>query len=73
MPSWKSGAHIYPIDGAAHDVGADATPWAYRGSRWAQVIIGVDPEPATAPALRGWIVGYWCGRAAIAPLCDHSP
>ena len=30
MPSWKSGSHIYPIDGAAHDVGADETPWAYR-------------------------------------------
>ena len=22
MPSWKSGSHIYPIDGAAHDVGS---------------------------------------------------
>jgi len=30
MPSWKSGSHIYPIDGAAHDVGATDTPWAYR-------------------------------------------
>ena len=24
MPSWKSGSHIYPIDGSAHDVGARA-------------------------------------------------
>ena len=30
MPTWKSGSHVYPIDGAAHDVGADETPWAYR-------------------------------------------
>jgi hypothetical protein len=59
MPSWKSGSHIYPIDGVAHDVGADETPWAYRDARWAQVIVGVDPEPATAPALRDWTVGYW--------------
>jgi FAD/FMN-containing dehydrogenase len=59
MPSWKSGSHIYPIDGAAHDVGPDETPWAYRDTRWSQVIIGVDPDPASAPALRDWTVGYW--------------
>ena len=59
MPTWKSGSHIYPIDGAAHDVGADETTWAYRDTRWAQVIIGVDPDPASAPALRDWAIGYW--------------
>jgi hypothetical protein len=59
MPSWKSGSHMYPIDGAAHDIGANETPWAYRDARWAQVIIGVDANPASAPALRDWAVGYW--------------
>ncbi len=59
MPTWKSGTHIYPIDGAAHDVGATDTPWAYRDTRYAQVIIGVDPDPAGASALRDWTVGYW--------------
>jgi FAD/FMN-containing dehydrogenase len=59
MPTWKSCSHIYPIDGAAHDVGPDETPWAYRDSRWAQVIVGVDADPASAPALRDWTVGYW--------------
>ena len=44
---------------AAHDVGPDETPWAYRDTRWSQVIIGVDPEPAEATALRDWAVGYW--------------
>jgi len=34
MPSWKSGSHVYPIDGAAHDVGPHDTPWAYRNTRW---------------------------------------
>jgi hypothetical protein len=59
MPSWKSGSHVYPIDGAAHDVGASDTPWAYRDATWSQVIIGVDSDPASAPALREWAVGYW--------------
>ena len=26
--------HMYPIDGAAHDVGPTDTPWAYRDARW---------------------------------------
>jgi hypothetical protein len=59
MPTMQSGTHMYPIDGAAHDVGATDTPWAYRDARWAQVIIGVDPDPAKAGTLRDWTVGYW--------------
>jgi hypothetical protein len=58
-PTWKSGSHIYPIDGAAAEVAPGDTPWAYRGTRWAQVMFGVDPEPASAPALRDWTIGYW--------------
>jgi hypothetical protein len=58
-PSWKSGSHIYPIDGAAHDVAADETPWAFRDATWSQVIVGVDPDPASADSLRDWAVGYW--------------
>jgi FAD/FMN-containing dehydrogenase len=59
MPSWKSGSHLYPIDGAAHDVGPSDSPWAYRDARWSQVIIGVDADPASASMLRKWAVGYW--------------
>jgi FAD/FMN-containing dehydrogenase len=59
MPTWKSGSHMYPIDGASHDVGKDETPWAYRDTRWSQVIVGVDPDPANAGAVRDWTVGYW--------------
>jgi FAD/FMN-containing dehydrogenase len=58
-PSWKAGSHIYPIDGAAHDVGPSETPWAHRDATWSQVMVGVDPDPATADALREWTVGYW--------------
>jgi FAD/FMN-containing dehydrogenase len=59
LPTMKSGTHMYPIDGAAHDVGSSDTPWAYRNAQWAQVIIGVDPDPASAGKLRDWTVGYW--------------
>jgi FAD/FMN-containing dehydrogenase len=59
MPTWKSTMHLYPIDGAASRVASDATPWAYRDAKWGQVIVGVDPDPANASALREWTVDYF--------------
>jgi FAD/FMN-containing dehydrogenase len=58
MPTWKSGMHLYNVDGAASHVPNDATAWSYRDARWVQVIVGVDPDPANAAALRDWAVGY---------------
>jgi len=59
MPTWKSGLHMYPIDGAVHDVGPDETAFAYRDAMWSSVMVGVDPDPANAGALRDWCIGYW--------------
>ena len=59
MPTIKSGSHMYPIDGAAHDVGNDETAWGYRDAKWAQVIVAVDPDPAKASELKDWAIGYW--------------
>jgi FAD/FMN-containing dehydrogenase len=58
MPTAKSTMHLYPIDGAAHDVGAADTAWAYRGARYGAVFAGVDPEPTNVPAIRAWSIGY---------------
>ena len=59
MPGFKCGSHLYPIDGAVHDVPSEDTAFAYRDARWSQVFIGVDPDPAAAPTLRDWTIGYW--------------
>ena len=59
MPTWKSSMHMYPVDGAAGRVPADATAWASRDVKWAQVIIGVDPDPANATLVKDWTVQYW--------------
>jgi FAD/FMN-containing dehydrogenase len=59
MPTWKSSMHLYPIDGAASRVDPDATPWAYRDANWAQVIVGVDPDPSNAAQIRQWCIDYW--------------
>ncbi|HZT45548.1 MAG TPA: FAD-binding oxidoreductase [Gaiellaceae bacterium] len=58
MPTWKSTMHLYPIDGAPSRVGSEETAWAYRDAVWAQVIAGVDPDPANAPAISDWARAY---------------
>ncbi|MGW3117757.1 FAD-binding oxidoreductase [Streptomyces sp. NPDC001107] len=59
VPTVQSTMHLYPIDGAAHDVGPDDTPWAYRGAQWSTVYAGVDPDPASAELVRRWTVDYF--------------
>jgi FAD/FMN-containing dehydrogenase len=59
LPSMHSTMHLYPIDGAAHDVGETDTAFSYRDAQFAEVIFGVDPDPANAGAMRDWCVGYW--------------
>jgi hypothetical protein len=61
LPTGKSTMHMYPIDGAVHDVSDTDTAFAYRDVTWAQVIVGVDPDPANAEAIKDWTVGYWEG------------
>ncbi len=59
MPTWQSTMHLYPIDGAAHDVGAAETAWAYRDAQWGSVFAGVDRDPGNADAIRQWTVDYF--------------
>ncbi len=58
LPSMKSTMHMYPIDGAAHDVAAGDTAWSYRDANWGAVFAGVDPDPANRDAIRSWSVDY---------------
>ena len=59
MPTMLSTMHLYPIDGAAGEVGNTATPWAYRDAHWAQVIVGVDPDAGNAETIKRWTIDYW--------------
>ena len=58
LPTMLSAMHLYPIDGAVHRVGVDATAFAYRETGWAGVIVGIDPDPGKAAELRDWAVRY---------------
>ena len=59
LPTMHSTMHLYAIDGAAHRVGQDATAFSYRDANWAEVIVGVDPDPANAPKITKWCKDYF--------------
>ena len=58
MPTWKSTMHLYPIDGAAHDLGPSDTAWSYRDANYGAVFAGVDADPANVDAIRRWSIDY---------------
>ena len=59
LPTWLSGMHLYPIDGAAHDRDQADTAFSYREARWAQVMVGVDEDASTSAATAAWTTAYW--------------
>ena len=59
IPTMHSTMHLYPIDGAARRVGKRDTPWSYRDAVWAEVIVGVDPDPANKERIIAWAREYW--------------
>ncbi|SDJ96836.1 FAD/FMN-containing dehydrogenase [Ferrimonas sediminum] len=58
-PSALSLMHLYPIDGAVHDIKPEDTAWANRSATWSMVIAGIDADPAKADALKKWARAYW--------------
>ena len=59
LPTMHSTMHMYPINGAAARVGKRDTAWNYRDSKWAQVIVGVDPDPANKEKIISWTKSYY--------------
>jgi hypothetical protein len=59
LPTLQSTMHLYPINGAAHRVGKNDTPWSYRDANWAQIILGVSTDPADNERIIAWSKNYW--------------
>jgi len=59
LPSMHSTMHMYAINGAASRVGKQDTAWNYRDATWAQVMVGVDPDPANKEKLIRWTKDYY--------------
>ncbi len=69
IPFVSSTVHIYPINGAVHQVAADATAFAYRDANFATVIAGMWADPADNTANTAWVRGYY---DATAPLSEEG-
>jgi hypothetical protein len=59
LPTMHSTMHLYPVNGAAHKVGSNETPWSHRDAVWSEVIVGVDPDPANKDRITEWAKSYW--------------
>ncbi len=59
LPTMHSTMHMYPINGAAARVGKTDTAWNYRDANWAQVMVGVDPDPANKEKITKWTKDYF--------------
>jgi FAD/FMN-containing dehydrogenase len=59
LPTMQSTMHLYPIDGVAGRVKNNQTPWCYRDAKWAEVMVGVDPDPANKDRISLWAKDYW--------------
>ncbi len=59
LPTPLSTMHLYPVNGAAQRVEPGETAWSYREATWAEVIVGVDPDPANDDRLKRWANAYW--------------
>ncbi|WP_280298690.1 FAD-binding oxidoreductase [Nocardia neocaledoniensis] len=64
VPTVQSTMHLYPIDGAVHDVAVDATAFAYRTANFAPVIAGMWPDPLDNESHTKWVRDYY---AALEP------
>jgi len=59
VPNIHSVMHIYPLDGAVHDIPPDETAFSYRNVKYTHIIAGVSPNPADMPQYRAWVRDYW--------------
>jgi len=59
IPTMLSTMHLYPVNGAAQRVGKNDTAYSFREALLAEVIVGVDPDPANAEKISSWCKNYW--------------
>jgi FAD/FMN-containing dehydrogenase len=59
VPNFHSLMHLYPLDGAVHDVAPDGTAFSHRTVKFAHIIAGIDSDAANLPAHRDWVRAYW--------------
>ena len=69
VPVVNSTVHIYPIDGACHDIASDATAFGHRDASFATVVAGMWPDPGDNEANIRWVRDY---SDAITPHSEEG-
>jgi FAD/FMN-containing dehydrogenase len=69
LPTMHSTMHLYPINGAVHRKKSSDTAFSQRTAKWAEVIVGVDPDPANKTKITTWAKEYW---AAVHPYAAEG-
>ncbi len=59
VPVVNSTVHIYPINGAVHDVAPDATAFGHRDAKYAVVVAGMWPDPAQNDDNIRWVRDFY--------------
>jgi len=59
LPTMRSTIYLHPINGAVHRLGTGETAFSFREANFAEVIVGVDPDPANNARMIGWARDYW--------------
>jgi len=59
LPTMHSTMHLYPINGAVHRISPGDTAFSFRDANFAEVIVGVDPDPANNERMIQWARDYW--------------
>ncbi len=59
LPTMHSTMHLYPITGAVHRARPNDTAFSFRDANFAEVIVGVDPDPANNERTIRWTRDYW--------------
>ena len=65
VPAVQSTMHIYPINGAVHEVDPDSTAFGNRDANFSTVVAGMWPDPKHNEANIKWVRDY---AAATAPF-----
>jgi FAD/FMN-containing dehydrogenase len=59
LPTMLSTMHLYPVNGAAQRLSKNDTAYSFREALFAEVIVGVDPDPANAGKITEWCKNYY--------------
>jgi len=63
VPEVSATMHLYPINGAVHDLGPSDTAFAYRDATFSEVIVAAWDDPAKDASRTQWVRDYYDATA----------